>query len=362
MKIIFFINSLQQQRCYKRIREFISKGYEIEAYGFEREGSKVPIVKGIEPISLGFISAQMSNAQRLLIMRQAIKPIALRHKHNKDCIFYYFLLDVAMAGYSVSRHPFIYEESDLSQAYIKNKIIRTTLDIIDRHIIKKSILTIFTSSGFLKYHYNGEQKENTIVVPNKLDKRILQFTYNSQPIDYNRIKFGYVGHIRHKSTIRFATIIAQYFPKHEVHLYGTVRPEINIEELKQYNNIYIHGCFTNPDDLPQIYENIDLLLAPEYDEYEENGKYAEPNKLYDAIYFRKPIITNPYTHTAEIIAEQNIGFAIKFDNIHIKQFVETLSKEIIDDKLTSLKQISQQNAINDNPQLFNILNRLIINK
>ncbi len=356
MKIIFIINSIQQQRCYKRIREFMANGYEVEAYGFEREGGKVPIVSGIEVTTIGYISSEMSYFQRYKIMRQAIKNIICKYENDKNTIFYYFLLDVAIAAYSISKHQFIYEESDLSQAYINNKIIRTSLDIIDRYIIKHSLLTVFTSSGFLKYHFDGKEKNNIIIIPNKLDKRILDYQYKTQPIDYQKIKFGYIGHIRHKATLNFATTIAQFFPEHEIHLYGTIRPEIKIQDLcNQYNNVIYHGCFTNPDDLPSIYENIDLLIAPEYDEYEENGKYAEPNKLYDAIYFRKPIITNPNTHTADIINSKKIGFIINFNETEIRHFISTLSEDIVEDRINNLNQIPQTEAINHNPQLFNKL-------
>lgn len=37
-KIIFIINIILNQRCIKRINEFIENGYDISAYSFVREG------------------------------------------------------------------------------------------------------------------------------------------------------------------------------------------------------------------------------------------------------------------------------------------------------------------------------------
>ncbi len=354
MKIVFFINSLQQQRCYKRMREFQANGYEIEAYGFEREGNRVPMVEGISVTTIGYIPFVMPYHKRMQLMYNSIKPIARQYKNDRNTIFYYFLLDIAIAARLCTRHNYIYEESDISQAYIKNPLVRHTLDIIDRNTIRHSLLTVFTSSGFIEYHYGNKTVRNAVIVPNRLDKRILDFPYTPEPTDVKHLRFAYIGHIRHRATLTFANTIATQFPQHEMHLYGTIRPELHFEDVKA-PNIITHGSFINPDDLPQIYSQTDIVIAPEYDENEINGRYAEPNKLYDAIYFRRPIITNPDTHTADIILQRHIGYVINFTVQEITDFVNSLTADKLQRATDSLNAIPQHEALNDNPLLFDKL-------
>ena len=356
MKIVFFINSLQQQRCYKRMREFIANGYEVEAYGFQRQGQHVPMVEGINVTAIGEISNATPYRKRLQLMYNAIKPIARKYKNDRNTIFYYFLLDIALAARLATNHTYIYEESDLSHTYINNPLVRHTLDIIDRHIIRRSLLTVFTSSGFIKYHFKNKTINNAVVVPNKLDKRITNFPYTPQPTDINHIRFAYVGHIRHQDTYTFAEIIARHFPQHEMHLYGTIQPQLHFDELHA-GNIFIHGSFTNPDDLPNIYGQTDIIIS-EYDSNEINGRYAEPNKLYDAIYFRKPIVTNSGTHTADIILQRQIGFAIRFTPQDITDFINSLTTDRLQTIIDHLNAIPLHEALNDNPQLFEKLAKI----
>lgn len=73
--------------------------------------------------------------------------------------------------------------------------------------------------------------------------------------------------------------------------------EIEAESLKDINNIFFHGAFKNPIDLPKIYSKIDFIVAT-YDTTTLNPQYAEPNKIYEAIFFRTPIIVSYNSYLA----------------------------------------------------------------
>lgn len=359
MKIIFFLNSLNQQRCYKRIREFAANGYDTEAYGFCRDGKTVPMTDNMHITPLATLHDNTPYRQRLTIMRKSMKNILNQYKNNRQIIFYYFQLDIAIAATSITKHTYIYEQSDLSQAYIKNAIIRNTLNIIDRHIIKHSAITVFTSAGFAHFHFPNNIPDNIIIIPNKLDPKITSFPYSPQPIDFQHIRFSYIGVIRHQATYNFAKVITQHFPQHEIHLYGIIRPEWGHDILNNKpDNLFIHTTFTNPDDLPEIYQNTDILLSPS-DNNNLNGIYSETNKLYEGIYFRKPIIANTGTHTAQIIKQQGIGYELDFNSQEaIRQFISNITPDQIQNIITNLNNIPQTEALNNNPELFRKIQQL----
>ena len=58
------------------------------------------------------------------------------------------------------------------------------------------------------------------------------------------------------------------------------------EIVKRYPNIFLHGSFSNPQDLAKVYESFDVCVTC-YGTSSGNVKIAEPNKLYESIYFCK---------------------------------------------------------------------------
>lgn len=352
-KIIFIINSIQQQRCLKRIAEFIAQGYEVEAYGFSRS-EVVPTMPDQFHIEvLAQFDNNLSYFMRLIVMYKALRPVFKRHKHE-NVLYYYFLLDVAMVCRMLSHKPFIYEESDLMQTYLPSRFICKILNKIDKHIIRKSLLTTMTSEGFMQYHFKAQQPQNVVLVPNRLNSSVLSLTYHPTTTDINHLRVAFVGSARHESIIRFSEAFLSAFPQHELHFYGLIndRPE-EFERIKNtYPNVYFHGKFSNPKDLPNIYEQIDLVIAT-YDYHFENVRYAEPNKLYEAAYFETPIIVSSHTFLAQKTLQWGVGFAIDpFDKEAVKDFFTNLTPAQLDECVTRCKAINKSELIDQNPQLF----------
>lgn len=355
-KVIFIINAIQQQRCLKRVEEFIDHGYEVKAYGFSRSEVVPTQPKRFEIEVLGHIDNGIAYAKRLWIMYKALRPVFLQHK-NEDVIYYYFLLDVAMVCLFISNKPYIYEESDLMQTYLSFSPLRYTLDLIDRCLIRHSVLTTMTSEGFLQYHFPQEKPTNICLVPNRLNPRVTELPRRKHPTDIHHLKIAFVGGARFDSIVHIADTILTHFPQHEFHFYGTISD--HHEDFKRiqdtYSNVRFHGKFTNPDDLPAIYENIDLLVAT-YDTKYENVRYAEPNKLYEAIYFLAPILVSRGTFLAEKVKRLGIGFDIDpLNDNEIITFFNHLQPNDIQRCADNCKRIDTQNIIDRNPDLFNKL-------
>ena len=258
--IIFIINSVQQQRCIKRINEFMDNGYPVKAYGFSRLDVVPTKPERFTIEVLVHLTNGANYFSRLLIMRDELREVFATYK-GKDVVYYYFMLDVAMACRSLSHAPFIYEESDLAHTTLRKPIIAWILERVDRHVIRRSILTVFTSEGFVRYHFGNTSPTKCVVVPNRLNSTILSLPLLPQhTTDMQHLQIGFVGGARYKSILRFAETIAHRFPQHTFHFFGTLMSELDrLEKLKSYPNIVFHGAFANPKDLPEIYSKIDLL-------------------------------------------------------------------------------------------------------
>ena len=203
--IVFILNSIQHPRCAKRIDEFLSRGYTVAVYGFSREnGLYIPKTYRM----LGMLCNKSSYFSRFKLMYNAIRKVANQYD-TRNTIFYYFGLDVAMAGRCATSIPYIYEESDLAHTYIKRCLFRKTLEWIDRFLIKRSEETIFTSEGFSLYHFNNNRPNNVTIIPNKLNEKCLYLKYRPiKNINLDCLNIGFVGGVRFYSVLNLAKVFA----------------------------------------------------------------------------------------------------------------------------------------------------------
>lgn len=361
-KIVFILNNVTITRCQKRVGEFIDKGYDVDVYGFEKSGEEGYATPPNYSISIiGSFSRNQSYYARLIIYYKSLRNLFRKYK-GKDVIYYYFFFNIAFAARLSCRCPFIYEESDMPYTGLKNNVIRKLFSYIDKRIIKDSILTVMTSEGFIDYHFGNEPPQNIVVVPNRVNPNLLGMPFKQKELDINHLSIAFVGGFRYKSIYNFATVIAEHFPQHEFHAYGIfLDREADFKALcEKYSNIHFHGKFHNPDDLPTIYEQIDLVVAT-YDASSINAQYAEPNKMYEAIFFRKPIIVSSNTFLAKKVDRLGIGYHINaLDKHEIISFVNGLNADDIKEKIKAIESIPQDKAVNKNPELFDYLEKCMV--
>lgn len=349
-EFVFILSSLNDPHYRKRVEEFIDNGCKVQVYGFKRKGQVLQNFS-YKPIVLGEIQERNYTA-RLNLFRTSIKSIA---PNCKGKTIFYSSLDVAIFGRIYIDSPFIYEVCDLTELTIGNTLIRNLLSCINKRVIKKSIKTIITSEGFAE-HFGKKLKEKFYLIPNKVSPNIPHFIEKNHALT-NIIKIGFVGVIRFETIYNFIKVCADYGRNIEVHLYGIFSEgdewAVKTKELKA-NNIYYHGRFKNPDDLPNIYENIDMLLCA----YTPNlgVMYAEPNKLYESIYFRCPIIVSENVFLGEKVKRLGVGYVINSMNEKsIVQFLESLNNDDYQRKIEACKAVPQEDCLNDNQAFFDYI-------
>ena len=352
-KIVFVFNSANDTRCMKRVEEFVEHGYDVDVYAFDRGSKVVATSKNFQVNIIGKHDISMSYPKRFFIIRKCLKNL-FREYRNEDVIYFLFFFDVAFVGHLINNKPFIYELSDMPYSGIKNGFIRGLFERADRQIIKKSFLTTLTSEGFIEYLFKDNVPSNYEVVPNRVDKRLLDIAYNEQPIDINNLRFSFVGGFRYKSTLDFISSAAKNFPQHTFSVDGNI---ICFEdELKhlasKYNNIKLNGIFKYPADSPGIYERTDIVLA-NYDADSINAQYAEPNKLYEAMFFHTPIVVSSGTYLAKRVKQLGIGVDVDSSKENeVVSLINSLSKERLVEMQNNCKKIPLSEVVNENPKLF----------
>lgn len=244
-KIIFIVPSVTNSHYKNRIIEFVENGYEVDVYGFERsthsKNKNLPYAYHI----IGNIE-DGSYINRINIYRKNFSELGKKYKGSK-VVFYLCGLDIAMFFTLINpKVPYIYEECDLVHTYTK---VKNILEWIDRRVIKRSLLSVFTSEGFLKYHYGVNRPDNVCLVENKLNPGILNCKLlEKREYSQDSISIGFVGVPRFDSVYNFIDVFCKNYPQHTFHIFGGPITE-DFKSLSQYSNCHFHGFFNNPVDL-----------------------------------------------------------------------------------------------------------------
>lgn len=361
MKVVFILHDISAQPCIKRVHEFIENGYDVEICGFDRGFQSNIGIKNVNII--GSFNSLLPYYKRLPIMVSAINSV-VKHYKGENVIYYLFQLDVALAfRLCTSSKKYLYEEIDLMHTYFGITIIKRLLEKFDKYMIKRSLMSAFSSEGFLAYHYGGNYPANVYLIPNRLSKSIIDVQLIEKKKKSDILRIGFVGMLRYRSVKNFIKTFCENFPECEFYVFGKVNEKERdaFEELKKLSNYNFKGAFKNPDDLPEIYSNLDLVLAT-YDIDFENVRYAEPNKIYESIYFETPIIVSKNTFLEKKVFKLGIGYSVDaMDSEDIKRLVKNLKENGIDDKIESCRKIKKEDCLNVNTFFFEQL-KVILNK
>ena len=123
---------------------------------------------------------------------------------------------------------------------------------------------------------------------------------------------------------------------------GKTHAGIELENYCEKNNIYnvsFKPAYQNIEK-PFIYEDIDFINSI-YGSDNQIVKTALPNKLYDCILFKKPIIVSSNTYLSKIVNEYNLGFDVNLDkdNLYEKllNYVEVFDDQLFLEGCNALK-------------------------
>lgn len=360
-RVIFVLNCIEDSLCKKRIEEFIENGFHVSVYGYIRNSQMQPVEGGIV---LADMPNSMSYLKRLPVLRRTLSKL-IRKEKGDDVVWYFFGLDIALISFLINpRIKFVYENADLSYTKIKYSVVSGLFKKADQLMVRKSLATVFTSEGFVKYHYGDKCPDNVILKPNKINKHILELpSVKKKEVNTGSLRFAFVGLIRYMSIFNMADVISRSFPNHSFHFYGIFSDEKS-DEAKAFKalvgrpNVFFHGRFNNPADLPEIYSNIDVVVST-YDVTSDNVRYAEPNKIYESIFFRTPIIVSKGTFLADKVKELGSGFAVDaMDERAIIEQVRQIEEEIFS-VIDRISKVPQEYAINESEVFFKRLREFI---
>lgn len=354
-KIVFIIPQLSQPRCIKRVNAFYDAGFEVEVFGFDKglysknissyscKTHRIP-----EKVKTTKFQSLLQNVRLIQEVKKDLKKNDLLYIFGIELASFYRLL--------CGRNAYIYEQADLNYTKLNNKFLVSLFRHIDKYLISKSYKTVLTSQGFVDYLYRDKHApSNIVLLQNRLNKKLEHISVREHTFNPNAIRFAFIGAIRYTRTIlTFARVVAEKFPNHEFHFYGEGLFSNQAKELcERYpKNLYYHGSFSNPDDLPMIYSNVDVNVVC-YDTASMNVRIAEPNKLYESCFFRVPLVVSKSTFLEKRVLNMGVGYSIDSTNeSEIISFIKSINQESLEKSLEAMRQIPHEQLFDNTMELI----------
>ena len=356
MKIVFIIGSVSDSHIIKRAVSFKENGYDVEVHGFHRGVNTVNNFGGL-PLHLMGEMKDQNYLSRIKTEWRVVRKVV--NSYPKNTLFYVWGFDLALIC-RIKGCRCIYEISDMVHSKFPSPL-RQIFKMIDKWMIKKSIFTLTTSEGFIEY-LGLEGYSKLVLMPNKLSDVFLERNRPDLCSLNDKVRFGFVGYYRYPNTVlRLARVIGEKYPKMEFHFWGT-GPEKVLSNVKamatKLDNVFEHGPFKNPDDLQKVYSSFDIV-ACNYDAQGANERIAEPNKLYESIFFNKPILVSENTFLGKKVRRMGVGYVAETSSDdYIIAFLDGLTRDDVISKSKKESLIPASELVEDYTEVWNRLNNV----
>ncbi len=203
-------------------------------------------------------------------------------------------------------------------------------------LIKNSYKTFISSDAFKEYLPNEDKKFLT-----SCNFTESKFCGNSNKRPSGQpIRIGYWGFIRDKKTNLKIIEKLGNDNRFELHYYG--REQGVAFELKDYvkknsiKNIFFHGEY-NPEEKSGFACETDII----HNIFEDKAmRYAVSNRFYDAIIFKKPLLSYEHSYMGRLSVEKGLGLAVNpeskdfadeicnyYENLDFSEFVKLCEEE-----------------------------------
>lgn len=321
--IAFFAHERGDARVRKRITALQDQGREVLGFTFHREREKVDVPPTWENIHLG-TTYNRRYLQRLWTFAKCLGILWRNRTELGNCAVIYVvntdnaLLALLARFFSGRSVPLVLELADIQPAMIGGGLVARVLRTIERAVLKRSALLVTTSPGFVReyfepvQHYGGEVflLENKVYPSCGLPK---SSAASAGPVAGGRPwVIGCFGALRCRRSLELmhslATrlgdrirIVLRGYPA------GTLADEFD-ELLGDLPNFEFGGAYSYPDELAEMYAEIDFNWA--FDETDPNGNSAWllPNRIYEGGCFAVPVLGAESTETGRWIKQHGLGW------------------------------------------------------
>lgn len=317
--IAFFGHDAADGAVRRRVRAMKNDGLQVTGFMMRRRENISPEWKNID---LG-MTRDRAVVARLKSIFFGAKIAARSDALEQADVIYARNLDMLIAAFLAKRlrnlsTPVIYECLDINRLMIRRDFIGKILRWLEGRLLKRSKALVTSSPGFLKHYFEIHHagKYTAYLVENRL---AAGFDYGARPSAPKpglpgKLRLGWVGMLRCQRSLDLMCELADRFPEQlEIRLHGIPgRTEIAEFEpvIEPRANLIFGGRYKSPEDLAEIYANIDVVWAGDFMDAGYNSLWLLPNRIYEGGYYGVPAIAPKGTETGKWIEDKSLGFTL----------------------------------------------------
>lgn len=358
----------------RRIRTLISLGYNVHSFTMRRENMNRDFEPDWPNSHLFFTENENLVKRAGIVAVSILRMLRYRKRlRNADIIIARNLdmLAIAWAARAMARArhvPLIYECLDINGALCGQGVKSRALRSAERRILASIQMLVVSSPGFIRnyfsamQHYDGPWAlwENKLAAGSALPERPMAPPASDAEAP---LRLGWVGTIRCAPSLALLAAVAdQMGPGIEIHIHGIVHrhvlPDFDATVAKR-PNIIMHGPYTYPDDLAQIYVPLDLVWAQDLWQSGNNSDWLLPNRIYEASWAGCPSIAVAGTETGRRVAEDGLGWAIESpDPQALVNLLRSLDRDAINARTQILLNRPAQDFVQEPQDVEHVIARV----
>lgn len=262
--------------------------------------------------------------KRIPILIRSFPKIRAGIRRNQ--LVYVLNLDLALmvivSGWGLAR-PVILDVLDITKIQLASGLKGRLIRVLDKFVVERCHLLMLQSPDYRHYyrdwlHTNtpdittpGGRVEYARVVAHRKDEA----TPAGVPLRDRPLKIGYFAMMRDQWSLEFLECLSKSSKKRfEFLLAGTVSSTLHgfDQFLKRNPDIQYKGPFQHPEDIPELYGSIDMIMAcfpPELP-----FGWSRSCRSYEAYLFQKPLIVRAGTGDSKAVERYQIGLILDENN------------------------------------------------
>ncbi len=194
-------------------------------------------------------------------------------------------------------------------------------------LVENSAFSTISSAGFLSFLKQNKK----IIINHNISNE--EFVKQSPSLSSDKVPIvlAFIGALRYSEmNSQLAKMLRD--TKYFLSFIGISNIEWHVEDYCQRNHIYnvrFSGSFDNTKK-PELYNEVDIINAL-YGNNSIEVTSALPNKLYDCVLFKKPIVVSAGTYLAKVVEKYGLGVVVSdLSNIKadLDYYVQKFSAEL----------------------------------
>ena len=253
----------------------------------------------------------------MLLYRKALLE-TIKHNQYTHLILINTLASVMISSYVLKYFNKKYIMDIRDYTYERFKSYK---NIVDK-LIDSSSFTIISSEGFYKFI----NKRDNIVI----NHNISNVSDQKEKPTLSKLKphtIGFVGSVRYERENLELIKALKNNENYKFLYYGQVVSGCRIEEKARVigaKNVKFFGSFNN-DQKANIYDNIDIINSL-YGNSSFEVTTAVPNRYYDALLFKKPIIASKGTFLGDMVQKKHLGIVVDVFRDNVESLISSFIK------------------------------------